>query len=116
MKLYQFAYSPYAGKVRKCLELKGLHYDAVEVPYMDRRELIALTGGWISVPVLLDGSTVVSDSPRIAAYLDQHYAPSLRPGALVGPASALEQWADQVLEDVAFRLAAPTIEEMLPER
>ena len=29
MKLFQFAYSPYAAKVRKCLELKGLAGKAI---------------------------------------------------------------------------------------
>src|SRR4051812_41867507 len=99
MKLFQFAYSPYAAKVRKCLELKHLAYEIVEVPYLDRRELMAVTGGSVHVPVLVDGRTVVTDSPRITAWLDEHHAPSLRPGALAGPAVVFEQWADQVLED-----------------
>jgi glutathione S-transferase len=110
MRLFQFSYSPYAAKVRKCLELKGLAFEVVEVPYVDRRELIALTGGSVHIPVLVDGPTVVTDSPRITAWLDERHAPSLRPGALAGPAVVFEQWADQVLEDAAFRLAAPEVE------
>jgi glutathione S-transferase len=113
MRVYQFAYSPFAAKVRKCLELKHLTYQVVEVPYLDRRELLAVSGGWAHVPVLVDGHTVVTDSPRITAYLDERYEPSLRPGTLVGAATVYEQWADQVLEDVAFRLAAPHVEERM---
>ena len=30
MKLFQFAYSPYAAKVRKCLELKGMSAEVVD--------------------------------------------------------------------------------------
>ena len=110
MKLYQFAYSPFAAKVRKCLEWKRLPFDVVEVPYLDRRELHQVTGGSVHVPVLVDGNLVVSDSARITAYLDESYRPSLRPGHLCGPAVVIEQWADGPLEDVAFRLAAPRVE------
>jgi glutathione S-transferase len=116
MKLYQFSYSPFAAKVRKCLELKGLAFEIVEVPYMDRRELVALTGGSILVPVLADGPTVVSNSPRITAYLDERYPPSLRPGPLGGPVTVFEQWADEILEDVAFKIAAPTQEQTMAAR
>ena len=115
MKLFQFAYSPYSAKVRKYLELKGLAYELVEVPYMERQEVAALTGGVIVLPVLADGATVVWDSPRITAYLDERHAPSLRPSPLVGAASVYERWSDNVLEDVAFRLASPAIEKRIPE-
>jgi glutathione S-transferase len=114
MKLYQFAYSPFAAKVRKCLELKGVDYTVVEVPYLDRRALLAVAGD-VQVPVLVDGQSVVNDSPRITAYLDERYSPTLRPGPLTGTAVVYEQWADQLLEDVAFRLAAPLIEERMAE-
>jgi glutathione S-transferase len=110
MKLYQFIYSGYCAKVRKCLELKGLAFEQVEVPFLDRRELIALTGGSIVVPVLADGDKVICDSPRITAYLDERYAPSLRPPAIFGTASVFESWSDGVIEDVAFRLASPALE------
>ncbi len=109
MKLYQFAYSPFVAKVRKCLEWKGLAYQPVEVPYLDRRELVEVSGG-VMVPVLVDGTTVVRDSARITAYLDERHAPSLRPGPLRGPATALERWADEVVEEIAFKLAAPGLE------
>jgi glutathione S-transferase len=107
MRLFQFSYSPFAAKVRKCLELKRLSFETVEVPYLDRRALIAVTGGSIQIPVLEDGGTVVSESARITAYLDGRYPPSLRTEPL---AVVLEGWADGVLEDVAFRLASPGLE------
>lgn len=110
MKLYQFAYSPFAAKVRKCLELKGLAFAAIDVPFLDRRQLMEVSGGAIMVPVLADGDTVVRDSARITEYLDERYAPSLRPAPLTATATVFEAWADQLLEDVAFRLAAPAIE------
>ena len=36
MKLYRFDYSCYARKVQMVLDLLGLRYDAVDVPYGDR--------------------------------------------------------------------------------
>lgn len=104
MRLHQFPYSPFAAKVRKCLELKGLEFEVVDVPYLDRRALVALTGGTLQIPVLEDGARVMDESARITAYLDERYPPSLREDPL---APVIEGWADNVLEDVAFRLATP---------
>jgi glutathione S-transferase len=115
MRLYQFRYSPYAAKVRLCLQLKRLPFDIVEVPYLDRRELMSVTGGSIQIPVLTDGDKVLLESAHITGYLDERYAPSLRPGTWEGPAVALEQWADSVLEDVAFRWAAPGIQDQIAD-
>ena len=106
MRLLQFAYSPFAAKVRKCLELKGLEFEIVNVPYLDRRELVALTGGTLHVPVLEDRGRVMEESARITAYLDETYRPSLREDPL---AVVIEGWADNVLEDVAFRLGSPGV-------
>jgi glutathione S-transferase len=106
MRLLQFAYSPFAAKVRKVLELKGLEFELVNVPYLDRRELVALTGGTLHIPVLEDGARVLDESARITAYLDETYEPSLREDPL---SVVLEGWADNVLEDVAFRLGSPGV-------
>ena len=53
MKLYRFRYSPYARKVQLLLDLLGKRYELIEVPYANRSELAALTGGYIHVPVLV---------------------------------------------------------------
>ncbi len=112
MRLHQFPYSPFAAKVRKCLELKGLAFEVVNVPYLDRRALVALTGGTLQIPVLEDGQRVMDESARITAYLDETYAPTLRHEPL---APVLEGWADNVLEDTAFRLASPGILDRMAE-
>jgi glutathione S-transferase len=105
IRLFSFAYSPFAAKIWKCLDFKGLPYELVEVPYLDRRELIQLTGGSIMVPVLVDGSRVVKESAKIAEYLDERYTPSLRPGKLRLQATVFERWSDVCVEDTVFRLA-----------
>ena len=106
MKLYQFVYSPYAAKVRKYLELKNKTFDVIEVPYMEREEVAKLSGQ-IVLPVLVDGATVIADSPRITAYLD---GPERDATAVI-----YEQWADAIFEDVAFRIASPAVEKKIVE-
>lgn len=110
MRLLQFPYSPYAAKVRMCLAAKKLTCDLVDVPYLDRGEVVKLTGG-VMVPVLVDGAEVIADSPRIVAWLDEKYSPSLRAGAFGSLGVVIEQWADGPFEDAAFRLACPGLEQ-----
>jgi glutathione S-transferase len=62
----------------------------VKVPYLDRRALRPFTGGYVHVPVLEDGGTVVTDSACMTAWLDERYAPSLRADPL---AVLIEAWA-----------------------
>ena len=109
MRLLQFSYSPFAAKVRVCLKLKKLECELVEIPYTKREELVKVSGG-VGVPVLVDGATVVTDSPRITAYLETRGGPSLREHPL---APVLEQWADNWLEETAFRLACPGLEDRM---
>jgi glutathione S-transferase len=109
MRLLQFSYSPFAAKVRFCLKAKQLACEVVEVPYTQRAELVKVSGG-VGVPVLVDGATVVSDSPRITEYLETKGGPSLRLHPL---ATVLEQWADNWLEETAFRLACPGLEDRM---
>jgi glutathione S-transferase len=111
MKLYRFNYSPYARKVQTLLELLGRPYVAVDVPFSDRNELAALTGGYIQVPVIVDDDgTVVCDSPRICAHLLRgEAAAELAPPALAGPMWAYHDWCDNLLEDVMFRIGSPSI-------
>lgn len=109
MRLLQFQYSPYAAKVRAVLALKRLPCEVVNVPYTARGELVALTGE-LSIPVLHDGDAVVSDSPRIVAYLERKGGPPLCADPL---GSLIEQWADELFEETAFRLACPGLEEAM---
>jgi glutathione S-transferase len=111
MKLYRFNYSPYACKVQTLLQLLGRPYVAVDVPFSDRNELAALTGGYIQVPVIVDDDgTVVCDSPRICAHLLRGEAGAeLVPPALAGPIWAYHDWCDNLLEDVMFRIGSPSV-------
>lgn len=74
MKLYELAMCPYCDKVRKRLDALGLEYESVKVPkpHSEREEVHELSGQR-SVPILVDGDEVVSDSSRIVDYLEENY-------------------------------------------
>jgi glutathione S-transferase len=108
MRLYQFATSPFCAKVRKILDFKGIDYEAVEVDYVERKELVMVSGQTM-VPALTleDGDTVV-DSDRIAMALEDRYPePTLFPHAWRGVHLALARYFDTEVEDAVFRAAVP---------
>ncbi len=111
VKLFKFSYSPYARKVQAILDLAGLGYDAVEVPYGDRRELVSVTGGYLQVPVLVDDAAKVwTDSRTICEQLLRgETAALLTPAPLEGPIWAYADFCDGPLEDILFRIATPLL-------
>ena len=111
MKLYRFAYSCFARKAQMVLDLLGRDYQAVDVPYGDRSELVALTGGYLQVPVLVDDAGEVTvDSRAICERLLQgDAAHQLVPPPWEGPIWAYADWVDGPLEDLMFRLASPGV-------
>lgn len=98
LELYQFELSQYSEKVRLILDYKGLEYRKIEViPGIGQLELFRLSGQQ-QVPVLKDGSTIVTDSTAIAMYLDRQY-----PEKPIIPTDTkhrglcllMEEWADE---------------------
>ena len=62
IRLYQFATSPFCAKVRKILDFKGIDYEAVEVDYVERKELVIASGQMMVPALTLDnGETMVDD-------------------------------------------------------
>lgn len=94
--LYQFPISHYCEKARWLLDAKGLAYTLVNLmPGAHRRVTKRLANNSGSVPVLVDGTTVLGDSTEIALYLERTYpTPPLLPPP--GPER------DRVLELEAF--------------
>lgn len=82
MKLFTFATSPYARKVRMVLEYKGLECEMVERCYsLDRKPDLREASERAEVPVLvLDDGRPIVDSTIICEYLeDAHPNPPLFP-------------------------------------
>src|SRR5437868_14913240 len=100
MRLYQFATSPFCAKIRKILDFKGIDYEAIEVDYVERKELV-LASGQMMVPALtLDTGETVLDSDRIAMTLEERYPePTIFPRAWQGLHLALARYFDTELED-----------------
>jgi glutathione S-transferase len=98
LELYQFELSQYSEKVRFILDYKGLAYRKIEVtPGVGQLDLFRLSGQR-RVPVIKDGSTVISDSTAIAMYLDRKYPD--KPLIPVDPKQRglcllIEEWADE---------------------
>lgn len=107
-RLYQFASSPYCGKVRKILDFKGIDYEVVELDYLERKELLAASGQ-IMVPALtLDNGETIVDSTTIALRLEAlQPEPTILPPGARGTHRVLTDYIDNGLEDVLFRAAIP---------
>lgn len=118
MKLFRFRYSPYARKVQMLLDLAGVAYEAIEVPYTRRDEMAALTGGYVQVPVLLDDDgRVIVESRNICEHLLEKrpsVAARLVPPPFEGPVWAYADFVDGPLEDILFRLASPFVRDAWP--
>lgn len=74
MKLYQFETCPYCKMVREVMSELQLTYINVNVP-RDRtqRHEVMQVSGQPTVPVLVDGDTVLDDEETIIPYLRQKY-------------------------------------------
>jgi glutathione S-transferase len=74
-KLVQLSYSPWSERARWVLDHHALAYQAVEhTPFLGEPRLRRIVGrkrGRATVPVLVDGDTVLTDSWDIALYADR---------------------------------------------
>jgi glutathione S-transferase len=108
IRLYQFATSPFCAKVRKILDFKGIDYEAVEVDYVERKELVLASGQMIVPALTLDSGETLVDSDRIVMALEERCPePTIFPPAWRGVHLALARYFDTELEDVLFRAAIP---------
>lgn len=110
-------FSPYCWRTRMALAHKGLVVETVPWRFTDKPMIAA--SGQDRVPVIDDGGTVVHDSTRIAAYLDETYPD--RPPLIAGPDAAgltvfLRGWTDRVLHPHILKAVLPDLFERLHEK
>lgn len=100
MKLYTFATSPYARKVRIALDYKGVACDYAERCYsLDRKQDLRSAAERAEVPVLiLDDGRAIADSTIISEYLEQVY-----PHPPLYPRDAYERARMRTIEDLCDR-------------
>jgi len=108
LRLYQFATNPFCAKIRKILDYKGADYELVEVDYLERKELL-LVSGQLTVPALtLETGETMIESERIAQRLEELYPePTIFPPEWRGLHLTLARYFDSELEEALFRPAVP---------
>jgi glutathione S-transferase len=118
-RLFQFHPSPSCAKIRKILEFKGLEYEVVEVDYLDRAELLSISGQ-IMVPALqlsagevaVDSGEVAVDSGWIVTRLEALFPePAVLPAISRGLHLALTRYFEGELGAVLLRVAMPDLVE-----
>jgi glutathione S-transferase len=95
-----FSGTPFAVKVQRILQYKGIPFEVREVGWLERAELLPKISRSKKLPVLEYEGERVEDSSAIAYYLeDLHPEPALIPrDPLVHARSHfIEEWADEVL-------------------
>src|SRR5216684_9115650 len=108
VNLYQFLTSPFCAKVRKILDYKGIDYEAIEVDYVDRRDLLKASGQMMVPTVTLASGETITESDRIADRLEELYPePTIFPPEWRGIHRGLARYFDTELEDALFRAAIP---------
>lgn len=109
-------FSPHCWRVRLALAHKTLEFETVPWRFTDK-DAIAFSGQG-SVPVLVDGETVVHDSWAIAEYLDEIYPQ--RPLFACAQARAaglfIKHWTEQVLQPAVLRVIVADVVVHLHER
>lgn len=74
LKLYNADWCWYCRRVRRKLDELGLEYECIEVPIRhSQRQEVMQVSGQSSVPVLVDGATVLDDDDVIIPYLEEKY-------------------------------------------
>jgi glutathione S-transferase len=93
IRLYRARYSTNVERVALALAFKGLEAESTWIEYSDRRPVEEVSGQGL-VPVIVDGETVVHDSPAILRYLEQR-----RPDPPLFPADAARRAEVDVFVD-----------------
>lgn len=106
-------FSPFCARTKAALRHKGLTYDTVPIRFCDKDKLTFSNQD--RVPVLTDDGTIVSDSWKIAEYLeDRRPDPTLFPGPGMKEACRFfTMYIDQTLHPALFPIVVHDIFEKI---
>ena len=110
-------FSPYCWRVRMALAHKGLEVQTIPWRFTDKAAIAFSAQG--TVPVMVDGEHVVTDSWRIANDLEDRYPdrpPLFGCDAARQHAHFIKLWVERILSPMAIRMAALDIFNCLHER
>lgn len=104
--LYGMDISHYVVAIKRALAYKGIPHEYEYAPYHDRQDLLAVSGQDY-VPYLLweDKGVVWYDIPDFLEA--KKPTPSLYPAGQKHLVKIVESWAHDVVEEMAWRIAAP---------
>ena len=75
MKLYNIDGCGYCAMVREVLKQMSLDYEKIDVPWPHhQRQEVHEISGQTTVPVLVDGDTILADEYEIIDYLKKTYS------------------------------------------
>lgn len=114
--LHQYDLSPFALKARMMFGLKGVSWQAVEIPnVMPKPDLMPLTGGYRRTPVMQIGADIYCDTQRIAVEVERRAPePTLFPAGGAGFAAMITRWSDDMLFRPSVNYAFSHIADKLP--
>jgi glutathione S-transferase len=114
VSLYYLPISHYCVCAERMLAFKGIQADIVNVPYHDKRALIAATGQDY-VPAMVWDARVVPWT-ELASFLEESRpAPPLFPDGQRGLAEALDEWGHQYVEERVWRYVVTKVPPTLAE-
>ncbi|MEO0466124.1 MAG: glutathione S-transferase N-terminal domain-containing protein [Pseudomonadota bacterium] len=96
--LHQFSESPFAEKIRLAVRLKNLAWAKVDIPrILPKPDLMPLTGGYRSTPVMQIGADIYCDTAMILMELERRFPmpPLYLPGH-EGLCKMVAHWTDRV--------------------
>ncbi|HUY25775.1 MAG TPA: glutathione S-transferase family protein [Candidatus Binataceae bacterium] len=120
MKLFTYATSPYARKVRMALDYKRVSYEPLERCYsLDRKEDLRCAAPRAEVPTLvLDDGRTITDSTIISEYLEEVYRePALYPKDPYQRARmrTIEELCDRAFDAAGYGFWIAVLREAAPE-
>lgn len=103
--LHQFPQSHYCIRIRWALNFKGIPFDVQNYERVTLDSLAKITGGYRMVPVLQWDSEIVTDSPKIARFLEgKKPSPTFFPsGSSPATCDMVNAWCDSTVAPVAAK-------------
>jgi glutathione S-transferase len=109
-------FSPYCWRVKMALAHKGLAWEEIPCHFTEKDRLPEPNAG--TVPVLVDDGMVVSDSWKIAAYLDERYPqkPLFECAQARSEALLIKFWIERTIQPFIARMGVGDFLSVLHEK
>ncbi len=115
--LHQFPHSHFCIRIRWALAMKGIPFETRNYMPSSIDEVEKLSGGWRMVPVLQWENEFITDSPRIARFIESKKdSPPLYPGdATAALCDMINGWVDTKVMTSAARFLVGDLLRFMPK-